>query len=102
MPLDTSSLIVALHYLPTEQIPDIPAFKSTIADVKCTDSLGRKFIVEMQMNWTDSFKQWLLFGTSQALVKERLLNNSYNWNKIVYTWQKTFVMPAQAGNHASK
>src|SRR5476649_985801 len=70
LPLEEKHLIVSLTYLPTEQIPDIPEFKRTIADVKCTDAQGRVFIVEMQMNWTDSFKQRLLFGTSQAFVKQ--------------------------------
>ena len=44
---------MTLTYLPTEQVPVIPEFKRTIADVKCTDAQGRVFIVEMQMNWTD-------------------------------------------------
>jgi len=70
LPLEANRLIVSLTYLPAEQIPDIPEFKRTIADVKCTDAQGRVFIVEMQMNWTDSFKQRLLFGASQALVKQ--------------------------------
>ncbi len=67
LPLAPNGVIVELEYLPFEQVPVIPEFKRTIADVKCKDSLGRTFIVEMQMNWTDSFKQRLLFGTSQAI-----------------------------------
>src|SRR5437868_3161288 len=70
LPLAQDSPIVELWYLSSEQIPSIPAFKHTIADVKCKDAKGRVFIVEMQMNWTDSFKQRLLFGTSQAFVKQ--------------------------------
>ena len=70
LPLPANSPIVALTYLPTEQVPAIPEFKRTIADAKCTDSQGRIFIVEMQVNWTDSFKQRLLFGASQAFVKQ--------------------------------
>ena len=54
LPLPADSPIVELSYLPVEQIPTIPAFKRTIADVKCTDALNRVFIVEMQINsvWT--------------------------------------------------
>ena len=70
LPLPADHPIVTLEYLPTEQIPHIPEFKKTIVDVKCKDSKGRMFIVEMQMNWTDSFKQRLLFGASQAFVKQ--------------------------------
>ena len=84
LPLAADSPIVELAYLPVEQIPDIPAFKRTIADVKCRDSKGRAFIVEMQMNWTDSFKQRLLFGTSQAFVKQLEKGEQYHLLQPVY------------------
>ena len=84
LPLASSRPIVELVYLPTEQVPDIPEFKRTIADVKCTDAQGRVFIVEMQMNWTDSFKQRLLFGTSQAFVKQLEKGKEYKFLQPVY------------------
>lgn len=89
LPLEEDGFIVAIHYLPVEQIPDIPEFKRTIADVKCTDARGRVFIVEMQMNWTDSFKQRLLFGASQALVKQVKKGEEYKllqpvWVQLSY------------------
>ena len=84
LPLDSDSPIVSLTYLPTEQIPAIPEFKRTIADVKCTDAQKRVFIVEMQMNWTDCFKQRLLFGTSQAFVKQIEKGTEYNLLQPVY------------------
>lgn len=84
LPLTADNLIVELEYLPTEQVPDIPEFKCTIADVKCKDSRGRAFIVEMQMNWTDSFKQRLLFGTSQAFVKQLNKGVEYHLLQPVY------------------
>ncbi len=84
LPLDSDSPIVSLTYLPTEQIPVIPEFKRTIADVKCTDAQKRVFIVEMQMNWTDCFKQRLLFGTSQAFVKQIEKGTEYNLLQPVY------------------
>lgn len=84
LPLTADSLIVELEYLPTEQVPDIPEFKRTIADVKCKDSEGRAFIVEMQMHWTDSFKQRLLFGTSQAFVKQLVKGEEYDLLQPVY------------------
>lgn len=84
LPLASDNLIVELEYLPTEQVPDIPEFKRTIADVKCKDAKGRAFIVEMQMNWTDSFKQRLLFGTSQAFVKQLGRAQDYHLLQPVY------------------
>src|SRR3990167_4918215 len=84
LPLEPNQHIVELSYLPTEQIPMIPAFRRTIADVKCKDAQGRVFIVEMQMNWTDSFKQRLLFGTSQAFVKQLGTGQDYKLLQPVY------------------
>ena len=84
LPLEANHLIVSLTSLPIEQVPDIPEFKRTIADVKCTDAQGRVFIVEMQMNWTDSFKQRLLFGASQALVKQVKKGQEYKFLQPVY------------------
>ena len=84
LPLANDNPIVELFYLPTEQIPHIPAFKRTIADVKCTDKKGRVFIVEMQIDWTDSFKQRLLFGTSQAVVKQLEKGQPYQLLQPVY------------------
>ncbi|MDQ5920796.1 MAG: hypothetical protein QG673_852 [Pseudomonadota bacterium] len=84
LPLDAEHQIDTLEHLPVEQIPQIPAFKRTIADVKCKDATGRVFIVEMQIDWTDSFKQRLLFGTSQAIVKQLEKGKEYQLLQPVY------------------
>jgi predicted transposase/invertase (TIGR01784 family) len=84
LPLPANSPIVTLDYLQTEQVPVIPEFRRTIADVKCTDSHGRVFIVEMQMNWTDNFKQRLLFGTSQAFIKQLEKGEEFKFLQPVY------------------
>jgi len=84
LPIPNDSPIVSLSYLQNEQVPVIPEFKRTIADVKCTDAQGRVFIVEMQMNWTDQFKQRLLFGTSQAFVKQLDKGEEYKFLQPVY------------------
>lgn len=84
LPLPENNPIIELEYLPAEQIPPIPAFKRTIADVKCKDLSGRAFIVEMQIDWTDSFKQRLLFGASQAIVKQLEKGEAYQLLQPVY------------------
>ena len=84
LPLESNQLIVDLSYLPTEQVPEIPEFKRTIADVKCKDNQGRVFIVEMQMNWTDSFRKRLLFGASRAYVKQLGKGKDFNLLQPVY------------------
>jgi predicted transposase/invertase (TIGR01784 family) len=84
LPLPADSPIVELTYLPTEQVPEIPEFKRTIADAKCKDAHGRVFVVEMQMHWTDCFKQRLLFGASQAFVKQLDQGQDYVLLQPVY------------------
>lgn len=84
LPLPESQPIVEIVYLPTEQVPKIPILKKTIADVKCTDALGRTFIVEMQIEWTESFKARLLFGAGQAFVKQLEKGEKYDYLKPVY------------------
>ena len=84
LPLAENQKIVNLTYLPSESVPKIPTLKRTIADVRCTDDKGRVFIVEMQINWTDSFKQRLLFETSQAYVKQLEKGEDYHLLEPVY------------------
>ena len=84
LPLSPTNQIVELEYLPAEQIPEIPLFKRTITDVKCKDQQGKIFIVEMQIEWTDSFMQRLLFGTARAYVKQLRVGEAYHLLNPVY------------------
>lgn len=76
--------IIELEYLSSEQTPKIPAFKKTIADVRCKDSTGLYFIVEMQIDWINSFKQRLLFEAGQAFVKQLERGEDYSFLQPVY------------------
>jgi predicted transposase/invertase (TIGR01784 family) len=84
LPLAEHEQIVELEYLPTEQIPIIPILRRTIVDVKCKDRQGRVFVVEMQIEWTNSFMQRLLFGTAQAYVKQLQRGEDYHLLNPVY------------------
>lgn len=84
LPLQQGELIESLEYLPSEQIPDIPILKRTIVDVKCYDQQGKIFIVEMQIEWTDSFIQRLLYGTASAYVKQLNAGEAYHLLNPVY------------------
>ncbi|CAO5675405.1 MAG: hypothetical protein NEHIOOID_00523 [Holosporales bacterium] len=70
MPLPKGKIITSLEYLSSEQVPVIPGFKRTIVDVKCWDQDGHYFIVEMQMEWADSFMSRILYGSCQAYVSQ--------------------------------
>lgn len=84
LPLPDDGLIDTLKYLPSEQVPTIPEFKSTVVDVKCTDQKGRIFIVEMQIQWSTCFMQRMLFGTSKAYINQLEKGEKYELLKPVY------------------
>jgi predicted transposase/invertase (TIGR01784 family) len=76
--------IVSVEYLPAELVPQIPSMKNSIVDVKCTDQNGRIFIVEMQMLWTQGFKQRVVFNASKSYVKQIGKGVDYGSLKPVY------------------
>jgi len=89
--------IVSLEYQTGELIPDLTdLLRYSIVDVRCTDSIGRQFIVEMQMYWTESFKSRVLFNASKAYVKQlgkaksfELLQPVYALNFVNETFEKS-------------
>jgi predicted transposase/invertase (TIGR01784 family) len=70
MPLAEGQEILSLEYLSAELVPETPLRKNSIVDVRCTDNFGRHFIVEMQMHWTNSFMNRVVFNASKAYVKQ--------------------------------
>jgi predicted transposase/invertase (TIGR01784 family) len=85
LPLPEDAPIESLEYLSPEQIPEIPGvLKYTVVDVKCTDSRGRIFIVEMQMMLTSSFESRIVFGAAQAYVTQLRTAKDYRALQPVY------------------
>ena len=85
LPLPADGLIESLEYLTPEQVPEVPGlFKNSIVDVKCKDTQGRTFIVEMQMLWSSIFAQRIVFSASQAYVKRLRAGQSYSGLQPVY------------------
>jgi predicted transposase/invertase (TIGR01784 family) len=85
LPLPENAPIESLEYLTPEQVPEIPGlFKNSIVDVKCRDTQGRTFIVEMQMLWSSSFEQRIVFNASQAYVKQLKPGDDYSKLESVY------------------
>ena len=69
--------IVSIEYRTGELIPYLTAvLRRTIVDVRCTDSDGRYFIVEMQMYWSKSFNCYNWFLRVLALNKQFYLITS--------------------------
>jgi predicted transposase/invertase (TIGR01784 family) len=85
LPLPEDAPIESLEYLSPEQTPELPGLlKYSIVDVKCTDSRGRIFIVEMQMLWSHLFESRIVFGASQAYVKQLGRAEAYSDLQPVY------------------
>jgi predicted transposase/invertase (TIGR01784 family) len=62
--------VASIEYQPGELLPELDMLRNTIVDVRCTDAVGRQFIVEMQMLWTESFKSRVLLNASKAYVMQ--------------------------------
>jgi len=85
MPLKQGIYIEELHYLPPEQVPHSKSKKNSIVDVKCIDNEKQQFIVEMQMLWSEAFKNRIVFNAGKAYVKQLDKNEEYDILKPVYT-----------------
>lgn len=85
LPLKRNQQIKSIEYLPTELVPVDPLHKDTIVDVRCRDMEGRQFVVEMQMAWTDAFKQRVLFNASKAYVSQAEMGCKYEDLQPVYS-----------------
>ena len=85
LPFEEGEEIETIEFLPAELVPDTPLKKDTIVDVRCKDNLGRQFIVEMQMFWTETFMQRVLFNASKAYVRQLDKGEHYNYLQPVYS-----------------
>ncbi|GHT10859.1 hypothetical protein AGMMS4956_03020 [Bacteroidia bacterium] len=77
--------ITSIEYEPTELLPEVLRKKDTVVDVRCKDSTGREFIVEMQMYWSRSFKSRVLFNASKVYVKQLDVARAYEELRPVYS-----------------
>ncbi len=85
LPLGEDEQIRKIQYLPTELVPELYQHKNSIVDVLCEDITGRKFCVEMQMEWSNSFKQRVLFNASKLYVTQAMKNEKYSELQPVYS-----------------
>jgi predicted transposase/invertase (TIGR01784 family) len=84
LPLEENQEVVEIEYETNEMIPQLEILKFSIVDVRCTDNTGRQFIVEMQMEWTESFKSRVLLNASKAYVRQLDSAEKYKLLRPVY------------------
>ena len=64
--LDGKKQIKDLEYLPSEILPIMGGKRSSAVDVRCQDSYGDYFIVEMQMYWSSDFLRRVLYNCAKV------------------------------------
>ena len=84
LPLPEDGQIESVEYLTPEMVPDNPAKKDSIVDVRCKDQQGRQFIVEMQLYWNEEFKRRVLLNASKAIVRQLDKGEDYSLIQPVY------------------
>ena len=84
LPLDEGKRIEHVEYLTPEMIPENPGKKNSIVDVRCKETGGRHFIVEMQMNWNNEFQQRVILNASKAVIKHLKGSEDYSLLQPVY------------------
>ena len=84
LPLDESQRVVSIEYDTGELLPELEILRNSIVDVRCTDAIGRQFIVEMQMYWTESFRSRVLLNASEAYVRQLDRAEKYELLQPVY------------------
>ena len=85
LPLDEGKQIEHVEITPSELVPENPGKKNSIVDVRCRETGGRHFIVEMQMNWNNEFQQRVILNASKAVVKQLLEGEDYSLLQPVYS-----------------
>ena len=66
--LEGAHAIVDVRILDPYQAPKIPTLKYSFLDVKCRDSRGVEFVVEMQVQYTEGFKKRVQYNACKAYV----------------------------------
>jgi predicted transposase/invertase (TIGR01784 family) len=84
LPPEENRKAVKIEYETGELLPELSVWKHSVVDVRCTDSYGRPFIVEMQMYWTESFRSRVLFNASKAYVRQLGKAGKYKFLHPVY------------------
>lgn len=85
LPLEEGKEIESVEYLTPEMAPRTPTRKNSIVDVRCKDSEGRHFIVEMQMVWSTEYKRRVVFNAAKAYVGQLNKGEDYDLLQPVYS-----------------
>ena len=85
LPLEEGKQVESIEYLQPELPPRTPLSKDSIVDVRCRETGGRQFIVEMQMNWRSNYEQRALFNAAKAYAGQLSPSEEFHLLQPVYS-----------------
>lgn len=68
--LDDAHRIVSVSLLPAEQRPKVSELKYSIVDVKCVDTRGTTYVVEMQVLNVEAFEKRVIYNVAKAYTNQ--------------------------------
>lgn len=77
--------IIKVNYLTNEIHPEWEEGKNSIVDIRCTDDLGRQFIVEIQMIYFPSFLQRAFYNAAKLFSKQLVAGEDFSKLKPIYS-----------------
>lgn len=93
--------VVSLEFLKNEYPGETSEEGGAVIDMVCKDQNGARFIVEMQRNWQQNFKERSLFYASRLITEQALHGNRKQWAyalKDVYVIALLEQFTIKAGN----
>ena len=85
LPLSEEEQIHEIEYLPTELVPEINSYRYAVANILCTDAMSNKFCVVIRIEWSNAFKQRVLFNASKLYVSQAMKREKYSDLQPVYS-----------------
>ena len=85
LPLSEEEQIHEIEYLPTELVPEINSYRYAVANILCTDAKSNKFCVVIRIEWSNVFKQRVLFNASKLYVSQAMKREKYSDLQPVYS-----------------
>jgi predicted transposase/invertase (TIGR01784 family) len=68
LPFEEDREVVEIEYGKKEWIPEARDLRHSVVSVLCTDNYQQQFAVEMQIDWTASFRSKILLDASEAYI----------------------------------
>lgn len=75
--LDEAHRIVSVSLLPPEQRPKVSELKYSIVDVKCVDTRGTTYVVEMQVLNVEAFEKRVVYNVAKAYTNQLDTGHAY-------------------------